>query len=55
MSGQVIIKQANHACKPHKFQDTFYGKNKRLFNETADAHKVRCTVCGQNESYGGGS
>lgn len=33
------------ACRPHKFQDSRYGKKRRVMNRTR-AKGWRCTVCG---------
>lgn len=35
-------------CK-NEFQDKRYGKNNRVFNETAKENLYRCTVCGKDK------
>lgn len=37
-------------CKPHKFQDARYGKNRRVMNLCKEGKSVRCTVCGAEKN-----
>lgn len=45
----MIIAPNNHGCEQHEFQDREYGR-KRCYNETATTGKIRCTVCGKEQS-----
>lgn len=47
-----MVRKINHMCRPHSYQDTVYGSDKRVFNPTVSgsaAKTARCTVCGAEE------
>ena len=36
----------NKCVCQHDYQDSAYGKNNRVHNQTKELTKIRCTVCG---------
>lgn len=45
-----MVLKIKHNCKEHPFQDSRYGKDKRVFTVLKDNKGYRCTVCGSTQT-----